>query len=537
MEKKSNGTLTILRIDNLNSLIRNIIITFLILISLSPALLAQVDTNDDDELDSLSKSTLRHSIDEQTSKMDQMLHLWYVQREIISANSVLAGLSDDTSEVCHNDSLMIDRLKKIETVVPLGYNKKVASFIELYSIKRKKASAAMLGLAQYYFPWMQEIFDKYNVPEELIYLTIIESGLNPTAVSKAGATGIWQFMHGTGKLYGLEVNTFVDDRRDPYKATDAAARHLRDLYNMFGDWGLAISAYNCGAGNVRKAIARSGGKKTFWEVSPYLPGETQNYFPLYIGAFYLMKYHNEYGIQAAEIAIPSAVDTIMVKKELHLEQVAQVMQLDIEELKTLNPQYKRLIIPAFSKSYPIRLRISDLPRFIELEDSIYNYHYDEYFTPAKVYTSQFTGQPLAEGSSKKIYYTVKSGDNLSKIAAKYHLSVTELKKMNRLSSNYVKVKQRLLVGYQYVEPPKPIEPAQPLVSDTLMPQDSTTNMLNVPVAQQNSAPERPITYYVKKGDTMTAIASRYGTTARKIADFNKIGNMNSIHVGQKLLIP
>lgn len=536
MEKKLNGTPTISKISKIrNSIITRLALS-LCLILLSPCLWAQV-YQDDDELDSLSKQALKNSLDDQTAKMDKMLHLWYVQREIISANSVLAGLCDDTAEVCHNDSLMIARLKKIETVVPLGYNQKVASFIELYSIKRKKASAAMLGLAQYYFPWMQAIFDKYNVPEELIYLTIIESGLNPTAVSRAGATGIWQFMHGTGKLYGLEVNTFIDDRRDPYKATDAAARHLRDLYNMFGDWGLAISAYNCGAGNVRKAIARSGGKHTFWEVSPYLPGETQNYFPLYIGAFYLMKYHNEYGIKAAEIAIPSAVDTIMVKKEVHLEQVAQVLNLDLEELKTLNPQYKRLIIPAFSKSYPIRLRVNDLARFIEMEDSIYKYNYDQYFTPAKVYTSQFTNQPLAEGSSKKIYYTVKSGDNLSKIAAKYHLSVSELKKMNHLSSNYVKVKQRLLVGYQYIAPQKPVEPAQTLVSDTIVPQDSTTNLLRTPEEQPESDKNQPVTYYVKKGDTLTEIANRYHTTARKIADYNKLANMNSLRVGQKLMIP
>lgn len=534
MEKKSNGILTRLKIDNQYFvLFLTTVLTALIGLSgLSVA--AQVDV----PMDSLTEAAVKSSLDEQNAMMDEMLHLWYVQREIVSANSVLAELTDDTTNFCHNDSLMAARLSKIVTVVPLAYNDKVGSFIELYSIRRKKSSAAMLGLAQYYFPWMQAIFDKYDVPEELIYLTIIESGLNPLAVSKAGATGIWQFMYQTGKLYGLEVNTFVDDRRDPYKATDAAARHLKDLYNMFGDWGLAISAYNCGAGNVRKAIARSGGKQTFWQVSPYLPRETQNYFPLYIGALYLMKYHNDYGIQAAKIAIPSAVDTVMVNKEIHLEQVSRVLNIDLDELKTLNPQYKRLIIPAYSKPYPIRLRVTDMLRFIELQDSIHNYHYEEYFTPMKVYTSEFTGKPLAQGEKKKIYYYVKSGDNLTKIANKYHLSVTELKKMNKLTSNSVKVKQRLLVGYEYVEPPKSVEPASSGTGNAMvepMAQDSTTNMLQAPVIKEE--PAKPVVYYVKKGDTMTSIANRYRTTARKIADYNKISNMNSLKVGQKLLIP
>lgn len=532
MVKKLNGIHTISKIDNhYYTLCLTLLLTAGLWLLGSP-LSAQHEV----PMDSLTEAAVKNSLDEQSAKMDEMLHLWYVQREIISANSVLAELTDDTTNFCHNDSLMADRLSKIVTVVPLAYNDKVGSFIELYSIRRKKSSAAMLGLAQYYFPWMQAIFDKYNVPEELIYLTIIESGLNPLAVSKAGATGIWQFMYQTGKLYGLEVNTFVDDRRDPYKATDAAARHLRDLYNMFGDWGLAISAYNCGAGNVRKAIARSGGKQTFWQVSPYLPRETQNYFPLYIGALYLMKYHNDYGIEAAKIAIPSAVDTVMVNKEIHLEQVSKVLGIDLDELKTLNPQYKRLIIPAYSQPYPIRLRITDMVRFIELQDSIHNYHYDEYFTPMKVYTSQFTGKPLAEGESKKIYYYVKNGDNLSKIAAKYHLSVAELKRMNKLSSNSVKVKQRLLVGYEYVAPAKPVTQEETtLVSDTLVSRDSTANMLQAPVIKEE--PATPVVYYVKKGDTMTSIANRYHTTARKIADYNKISNMNALKVGQKLLIP
>lgn len=205
--------------------------------------------------------------------MDSLLNVWYVKRDLASQNSILSKLTDDTTKYDNNDSLIFKRLSQINSPIKVAYNDRVKRFIELYSVQRQRSSSVVLGLAQYYYPWMKAIFDKYGLPEELVYITIIESALNPTAVSPAGATGIWQFMYGTGKLYGLEVTSYVDDRRDPYKATEAAARHFRDLYNIFGDWGLAISAYNCGAGNVRKAIQRSGGKTDFWGVCNYLPAK------------------------------------------------------------------------------------------------------------------------------------------------------------------------------------------------------------------------------------------------------------------------
>lgn len=479
-------------------------------------------------------------------EMDNTLNLWYIERQL--ANSNAKTLVDDSLATMYNDSVVIKRLKNLPTVIPLSYNQIVKQWIELYVCKRKRSSSAMLGLAQYYYPWMQEIFDKYDVPEELIYLTIIESGLNPIAVSRAGATGIWQFMYQTGKIYGLEENTFVDDRRDPYKATDAAARHLRDLYNMFDDWGLAIAAYNSGPGNVRKAIVRSGNKRDFWGIKPYLPRETQNYFPLYIAALYLANFHNEHGIPAAELTIPFAVDTVMVNKELHLGQVAAVLNIDIEELKILNPQYKKQIIPAYTKAYPIRLKMTDIESFIKLQDSIYKFAHDSFFMPVKVYESMFTGKPLASGSSEKIYYYVKSGDNLSKIANKYGLSVSELKKMNKLSSNYIRVKQRLLVGYKYKEPEK----KEVIIKDTTSTLDSTqtispTDSTQVVVKQDSTITTKatpPAThqskekiYYVKKGDTLLKIATKYNTTTKKLANHNKIKNINSLKVGQKIIIP
>jgi membrane-bound lytic murein transglycosylase D len=481
--------------------------------------------------------------------MDNMLDMWYVQRELTYSQSVLSKLKDDDLAVVKNDSLYITRLDAITSVIPLAYNDRVKRWIELYVEKRKLSSSAMLGLAQYYFPWMKEIFDKHNVPEELIYMTIIESALNPNAVSKAGATGIWQFMYTTGKMYGLEVNTFIDDRRDPYKATDAAARHLRDLYNIFNDWGLAIAAYNCGPGNVRKAITRAGGgKHDFWSLSTYLPRETQNYFPAYIGALYLMEYHNLHGIKPANIAIPSSVDTVMVTKELHLEQLATVLELDLEEVKLLNPQYKRFVIPAFTTPYPLRLKVPDMIRYMELQDSIHNYDYEVYFAPLKVYENQFTGKEDPSLKTGKIYHTVKKGETLSQIANRYHLSVYELKNMNKLSSNTIKVGQRMLVGYQVVERPKSTTTVAVENDATLAGLANGTSTQDSTVAQ--SAPAKPQTgnastttvktteyYTVEKGDTFYSIAKKLNVNPQKLADYNNIQNMNRLSIGQKLKIP
>lgn len=467
-----------------------------------------------------------------TSNMDNMLDLWYVKRELMNSQSVLCRLQDDSTAYEANDSLMVDRLSKISSVIPLAYNENVKRWIELYVDKRKRSSSAMLGLAQYYFPWMQEIFDRYDVPEELVYLTIIESSLNPNAVSRAGATGIWQFMYTTGKMYGLEVNTFIDDRRDPYKATDAAARHLRDLYSIFGDWGLAIAAYNCGPSNVRKAIARSGGgKHDFWSICRYLPRETQNYFPAYIGALYLMKYHSQYGITPADIAISFSVDTVMVTRELHLEQVSEVLDIDIKEVMILNPQYKRGVIPAYAEPYPLRLKAPDIIRFLESRDSVHAYQYETFFAPLKIYENMFTGRTDPNVKSQNIYHTVQKGETLSKIANRYHLSVYELKKMNRLASNTIKPKQRLLVGYKAVSK----TPVQTAVK---------TEEKRTEADARNAHPPSPETLYaerdqyvVQKGDTFYAIARKLNVSAEKLADYNGIKNMNVLSVGQKLKIP
>lgn len=510
---------------------------WLLLLFSAQSVEAQIDTAN--QLEDLRYEELLNS------DMNKMLDLWYVKREMSNSHSILNKFSDDHAEVTETtmDSIYLKRLERLNSVVQLGYNSLVRNYINLYANKRQRSSSAILGLAQYYYPWMIETFDKYGLPEELVYITIIESSLNPVAVSPAGATGIWQFMYTTGKMYGLEVNSFVDDRRDPVKATDAAARHLKDLYEMFGDWGLAISAYNCGAGNVKKAIYRSGGKTNFWEVKQFLPRETQNYFPAFIGAYYMMNYYKAHGITPAKIAIPSSVDTVMVKKEVHFEQIAHVLNIDLDEIKTLNPQYKRNVIPAFDKPFPLKLRSNDIIRFLALQDSIYKYEYDTYFAPLQVYVNAFTGKTDATGTTKKKWHTVKSGENLSKIASRYGLSVEELKKMNKLKSNYLKTGQKLIVGYIYVAPPKPATPSDTTgtaVKDSLATSPpATTQTTPKPSTTQTTDNSHPdyIIHTVQKGEYLALIAKKYGTTVAKIVSYNHLANANTLKVGQKLKIP
>jgi membrane-bound lytic murein transglycosylase D len=490
--------------------------------------------------------------------MDSLLNVWYVKRDMASQNSVLSKLVDDTTRYDHNDSLIFKRLSDIHTPIQVAYNDKVKRFIELYSVQRQRSSSVILGLAQYYYPWMKAVFDKYNLPEELVYITIIESALNPTAVSPAGATGIWQFMYGTGKLYGLEVDSYVDDRRDPYKATEAAARHFRDLYNIFGDWGLAISAYNCGAGNVRKAIQRSGGKTDFWGVYPYLPRETQNYFPAFIGAMYMMTYHNLYGIQPAKITIPCDVDTVMINKETHFMQIANVLGVSYDEIKSLNPQYKKDVIPAFTKSMPVRLRSNDLLRYIAMSDSVSKYNYDTYFNPTKnlnqIAATEGTvtedGMMIVQKTPNK-YHVVKKGETLGKIAAKYHTTVASLKSLNHLHTTSLRVGQKLLVKKgTTVKVPNPnaktAKDSTNAIANNAKDSVTTTCDSTAAATSANSQPEiKPVpqaqpdytSYTIRQGDTLCSIARRYNTTPNEIAQCNNLANKDALRIGQKLKIP
>ena len=354
----------------------------------------------------------------------------------------------------------IERLRRMPTVMEMAYNDIVQRFIDRYMGRLRHSVSLMLGAANFYIPIFEEALEAYQVPLELKYLPVIESALNPKAVSRVGATGLWQFMLTTGKQYGLEVNSLVDERRDPVKASYAAARYLRDLYRVFGDWNLVIAAYNCGPGNINKAIHRAGGEKDYWQLYPYLPAETRGYVPAFIAANYAMTYYCEHNICPMNTRLPLQTDTVVVDRDVHLQQVAAVLDLDIEMLRSLNPEYRRDIVPGANKKHAIRLPMADVTRFIDLQDSIYSYRADELLTKRAVAevnddqptyrskkssrrgrSSRASRNSRRRGSS----VTIRSGQTLGEIARRNGTTVAKLKRLNGLRGNNIRAGKKLRV--------------------------------------------------------------------------------------------
>ena len=411
---------------------------------------------------------------------DSLLDLWYVQ-DLARRNHEGEGYDLETVNFASNvpDSVYKARLEKMNSFITLPYNQTVRNNIILYSEKMPTKMSQMLSLASYYMPIFEETFSRYGLPEELKYMAVIESALNPTALSRAGAAGIWQFMHQTGKSYGLHIDSFVDERYDVVKASDAAARYLRDAYDIFGDWPLAISSYNCGAGNVNKAIRRSGSRE-FWDVYEYLPRETRGYVPAFVGAMYAFRYHREHGIQSAPAALPAHVDTFEVHRMLHFDQISAIVGVPVATLKELNPQYLHGIIPGKERPSVLLLPYQYSARFIEHEDSVYAHRASELFSPAVLDNIKNYGS----ASSERIVYRVKKGDYLGKIASRYHVSVNNIKKWNNLRSNNLSIGQKLVI-YQKGSS-KPATPVTAKTAETVTPKPVET-VTQKPAEGQTSA--------------------------------------------------
>jgi len=444
---------------------------------------------------------------------DSLMSLWYIQRQQQQNESTSEPYDMDSIAFSSDvpDDVMIKRLENMNSFIALPFNQTVKNYIVLYSEKMPTKMSRMLGLSKYYMPIFEETFNKYNLPEELKYMAIIESALNPTAVSRAGAKGMWQFMHRAAKFYGLEINSYVDERLDPYKSADAAARYLEDSYKLFGDWNLAISSYNCGPGNVNKAIRRAGGRRDFWSVYDYLPRETRGYVPAFVGAMYAINYSKENGLYAANIQLPAQVDTFEIRRNLHFNQISEVADIPLEIIEALNPQYLKSIIPGESdKPYILRIPYNYSNSFIENEDSLYTYKASEFFGPQTVLDTAKTSSTARKTvpSSGRTIYTVKRGDTLGKIAARYHTTVTQLKRWNNLKSNTINIGKKL---YIY-------------------------GSAGSSTASSSSSSSGYTTYTVRSGDTLSKIASRYkGVSVNDIMRYNGIGT--KIKAGQKIKIP
>jgi membrane-bound lytic murein transglycosylase D len=340
----------------------------------------------------------------------------------------------------------IDRLSRIPSIIEMPYNEVVERFIEMYATKLRSKVSYMLASANYFIPIFEEALDLYDLPMELKYLPIIESALNPRAVSRQGATGLWQFMLATGKTYGLEQNSLVDDRRDPVKSTWAAARYLKDLYAIYQDWNLVLAAYNCGPGTINKAIRRAGGAQDYWKIYNFLPKETRGYVPAFIAANYIMTYYCEHGISPMHTEWPAATDTVTVTQNLHLGQVAEVCGVELEQLRGLNPQYKKDIVPGQSQPSVLRLPQSAVNTFIDSGDSIYAYKADEYLTKRQlVDVADNASSRAAKPSGKGTYHKVRKGETLGGIAKKYRVSVQQLRRLNGIRGNNIAVGKNLRV--------------------------------------------------------------------------------------------
>ena len=345
------------------------------------------------------------------------------------------------------DSIYKQRLQALPFVIEVPYNEVVRRYILRYVKHSPRQLAALQRKAEYYFPIFENILAKHDLPYELCYMPVIESALNPQARSHMGATGLWQFMPATGKKYGLEINSLVDERMDPIRSTEAACLFLKNLYGIFQDWNLVIAAYNCGPGNVNKAIHRAGGKRDFWSIYPFLPSETRGYLPIFIAASYAMNYAQEHGICPADPLPTMAADTIITTHRQHLKQIADNIDIPLAELRRLNPQYPRDIIPG-GKSYAICLPIEKAGMYIDLQDTILAYRAEELIHNRRdeielLHRTSVNGGYSINGVT---YYKIKEGDTLGGIAKKFRVSVKQLKAWNRLKSDMIRAGKTLKIG-------------------------------------------------------------------------------------------
>lgn len=484
---------------------------------------------------------------------------WYLRNY-----AVLDRDADKRTTINETDEVYIERLQRLNTVIEMPYSKEVRAFINMYVDRRKGLVETMLGMSLYYMPIFEEALDRYGLPLELKYLPVIESALNPNAVSPAGATGIWQMMNATATGLGLEVNSVVDERRDPVRSSDAAARYLKQLYNTYGDWSLAIAAYNCGPGNVNKALRRVGTTKAdFWEIYRFLPSETRSYVPAFIAANYVMNYYHKHNISPVLAAKPIVTDSVHVTRRVNFQQISDVLGIPLEELRVLNPQYRIDVIPGNVRPYPLVLPNLQTSCYIANEDSIVNHNADKYARREVVEPS--TGQVRNGEYVQELvvkYHKVRRGETLASIARKYGVTKSSISKANKLGrKGRVKRGSTLKINTyrrRYIETPTPA------VVDTVAKDTVTVDSIaaEAPVATQANVVEpvkapvekpqakqtkkktntssskstKPVTHKIKNGESLSRIADKYGVSVSALKKANNLKGDN-IRAGKVLTIP
>ena len=474
------------------------------------------------------------------------------------------------------DQEIITRLQRLPYSIEMTYNSIVRSYIDAYANRRKQLVTNMLGLGLYYNTIFEQALDRYGLPLELKYLPIVESALNPNAVSRSGATGLWQFMLETAQGEGLEVNTLVDQRRDPIASSDAAARYLQKLFNIYHNWHLALAAYNYGPGNVNKAIERSRVPKDsadFWQIYNYLPAETRGYVPSFIAVCYIMNYHSEHNIAPAVLRRPVVTDTVNVSRRVHFRQISDVLGVPMDEIRVLNPQYRTDLIPGDIRPYSLVLPSLQVYAYVANEDSILNHNAELYArrdvvepaTPGQVSGSDSQGQYVEE--LVVVYHTVKRGETLTSIANKYGVTVASIREANNVGRR-VKKGQKLRINTyrrRHIETPTAVAQTDSIVGDSVIvvaqvpEQPGSTEGSRVSSSMQSSQQQashsqqrqqqrqqstqqnsqqqsRPKVHTVRRGETLSSIAQKYGVTVSALRQANNISG-DRIDVGQKLKIP
>ncbi len=442
---------------------KNIIVILSLIFSGNCVMQAQNDKDEITVTDNDGKEEVIDLPEAMTFEVDSLLNLYYSKTYLQPDED--CNYKDENRD--YPKEVYLERLKRLPNVMEMPYNEIVQKFIDRYTGRLRHSVSYMLGASNFYVPIFEQALETYGLPLELKYLPVIESALNPMATSRVGAAGLWQFMIGTGKQYGLEINSLIDERRDPVKSSYAAAQYLRDLYKIFGDWSLVIAAYNCGPDNINKAIHRAGGQNDYWKIYPYLPRETRGYVPAFIAANYVMQYYCEHNICPMRTRLPAKTDTVVVSKDVHLKQIADVCGIDLDELRTLNPQYRRDIVNGSNKPSVVRIPATATTTFIAREDSIYNYQADALFTRRSLVEVDESEQKASYtrksyGKSRKSYarksrsrrsrksrkgrsVTIRQGDTLSEIAERNNTTVKKLRRLNGIKGNSIRAGKKIKV--------------------------------------------------------------------------------------------